>query len=154
MAQMVKNLLLMRETQVRSLDQKIPWRRAWQPTLVFLPGESHGQKSLAGYSPWGHKESDTAEQLTHNTLLHFCHSSVPSLILSNTLNPSLILKAKRTLSLYDPITILRVAFPGPLQTRNGFQKKQANLKDRIIAPLPSKLSSKHLLLDTSPAYSL
>ena len=30
---------------------KIPWRRAWQPTLVFLPGESHGQRSLAGYSP-------------------------------------------------------------------------------------------------------
>ena len=34
---------------------KIPWRRAWQPTPVFLPGESHGLRSLAGYSPWGHK---------------------------------------------------------------------------------------------------
>ena len=40
---------------------KIPWRRAWQPTPVFLPGESHGQRSLVGYSPWGHKESDTTE---------------------------------------------------------------------------------------------
>ena len=40
---------------------KIPWRRAWQPTPVFLPGESHGQRSLAGCSPWGHKESDTTE---------------------------------------------------------------------------------------------
>ena len=39
-------------------------RRKWQPTPVFLPGESHGQRSLAGYSPWGHKESDTTEQLT------------------------------------------------------------------------------------------
>ena len=39
--------------------EKIPWRRAWQPTPVFLPGESHGQSSLAGYSPWDHKESDT-----------------------------------------------------------------------------------------------
>jgi len=38
---------------------KIPRRRAWQPTLVFLPGESQGQRSLAGYSPWGHKGSDT-----------------------------------------------------------------------------------------------
>ena len=37
---------------------KIPWKKKWQPTPVFLPGESHGQKSLAGYSPWGHKESD------------------------------------------------------------------------------------------------
>ena len=41
---------------------KIPWRRAWQPTPVFLPGESHGQKSLVGYSPWGLKESDMSEQ--------------------------------------------------------------------------------------------
>ena len=39
----------------------IPWRRAWQSTPVFLPGESHGQRSLAGYSPWGLKESDTIE---------------------------------------------------------------------------------------------
>ena len=38
---------------------KIPWRRVQQPTPVFLPGESHGQRSLAGYSPWSHKESDT-----------------------------------------------------------------------------------------------
>ena len=40
---------------------KIPWRRAWQPTPVFLPGESHGQRSLAGCSPWGRTESDTTE---------------------------------------------------------------------------------------------
>ena len=38
-----------------------PWRRAWQPTPAFLPGESHGQRSLNGYSPQGHKESDTTE---------------------------------------------------------------------------------------------
>ena len=41
---------------------KIPWRRGWQPAPVFLPGESHGHRSLAGYSPWGHKESDTTER--------------------------------------------------------------------------------------------
>ena len=38
------------------------WRRKWQPTLVFLPGESHGQRSLTGYSPWGHKQLDMTEQ--------------------------------------------------------------------------------------------
>ena len=43
---------------------KNPWRRKWQPTPVFLPGESHGQRSLAGYSPWDHKESDTTERLS------------------------------------------------------------------------------------------
>ena len=40
---------------------KIPWRRAWLPTPVFLPGESRGQRILVGYSPWGRKELDTAE---------------------------------------------------------------------------------------------
>ena len=39
------------------------WRRQWQPTPVLLPGKSHGQGSLVGYSPWGRKESDTIEQL-------------------------------------------------------------------------------------------
>ena len=43
---------------------KIPWRREWPPIPVFLPGEAHGHRSLAGYSPWDHKESDTTERLT------------------------------------------------------------------------------------------
>ena len=43
--------------------RKIPWRKKWQPTPAFLPGESHGQRSLVGYSPWGHKELDTTEWL-------------------------------------------------------------------------------------------
>ena len=40
---------------------KFPWRRAWQPTPVFLPGKSHGQRSLAGYSPWGCTDPDMTE---------------------------------------------------------------------------------------------
>ena len=43
---------------------KIPWRRKWQPTPIFLPGEFHGQRSMVGYSPWGHKELDMTEWLT------------------------------------------------------------------------------------------
>ena len=50
-AQWVKNLPAIQETWVRM----IPWRRKWQPTPVFLPGESHGERSMAGYSPWGCK---------------------------------------------------------------------------------------------------
>ena len=42
---------------------KIHWRRKWQPTPVFLPAKSPAQRSLAGYSPWGHKELDTSEWL-------------------------------------------------------------------------------------------
>ena len=44
--------------------RKIPWKMKWQPTPVFLRRESHGQRRLVGYSPWGHKESDTVEQLS------------------------------------------------------------------------------------------
>ena len=54
-AQLVKNLSAVQETLVQSLGQEDPWRGKWQPTLIFLPGEFHGQRSLAGYSPWGQK---------------------------------------------------------------------------------------------------
>ena len=50
--------------------RKLPWRREWLLTLVFLPGEFHGQRSQASYSPWGQKESDTSEQLTISFSLH------------------------------------------------------------------------------------
>ena len=71
----VKNLPAMQETWVRSLVWedprfgKIPWRRAWQPTPLLLPRESHRQRSLVGYSLEGHKESDiTLKQLCmHNS---------------------------------------------------------------------------------------
>ena len=49
---------------------KIPWRRLWQPTPVFLPGESHGQRSLVSYSPNGRKEWDTTEATQHTCVYH------------------------------------------------------------------------------------
>ena len=49
MAQMVKNLPAVQEAWIRSLGQEDPWRRKQQPTPVFLPGEFHGQRKLAGY---------------------------------------------------------------------------------------------------------
>ena len=61
---MIKNLPAMQETRIQSLVGKIPWKRAWQPTPVLLPGGSHGQRTLAGYSPWSHEELDTAEPST------------------------------------------------------------------------------------------
>ena len=66
--QRLKRLPAMWETRVRSLGwedllekEMIPWRRKWQSTPVFLPGESHGGRSLVGYSPRSCKESDTTE---------------------------------------------------------------------------------------------
>ena len=55
----------MQATWVWSLVGNIPWRRKWQATPVFLPGEFHGQRSLSDYSPWGCRESETTERLTH-----------------------------------------------------------------------------------------
>ena len=63
----LKNPLQFRRHGRRRFDPcigKIPWSRKWHPTLVFLPGKSHGHRSLAGYSPWGHKESDMTERLS------------------------------------------------------------------------------------------
>ena len=68
---MVKNLPAMQATQVQSLIRKIPWRRAWQPTPVFLAVEFHGQRSLVGYSPRGCKDSDTTQQITLSLSLAF-----------------------------------------------------------------------------------
>ena len=61
---MVKYLPAMQETRVRSLGGEDPLEEGMQPTLVFLPGEFHGQRSLAGYSPWGLRELDTNERVT------------------------------------------------------------------------------------------
>ena len=51
----------MQETEFQSLDQEDPLKGKWLPTPVFLPGKFHKQRSLAGYNPWVHQESDTTE---------------------------------------------------------------------------------------------
>ena len=61
LAQLVKNLPALQETQIQSLGWEDPLEKKWLLTPVFLPGESHGQRSLAGYSPWGCKELNMTE---------------------------------------------------------------------------------------------
>ena len=64
----VKNLPAIQELRGRELSPwvgTIPWRREWAPAPVFWPGESHGQRTLLGYRPWGHKELDTPEATQH-----------------------------------------------------------------------------------------
>ena len=73
-SQMVKKLQF-RRPRFNPWVGKIPWRRKWQPTPVFLPGKSHGQRSLAGYSPWHHKELDLTEQLTLSVSLEMLRYS-------------------------------------------------------------------------------
>ena len=71
LSQWVKNPPAVLETQVRSLGQEDPLEAARHPTPVFLPGDSHGQRSLAGYSPRGRKESDTTDAPSTHYLHRF-----------------------------------------------------------------------------------
>ena len=62
----------MRDIKKHGFDpwvRKTPWRRKWQPTPVLLPRESHRQRSLVGYSPWGHKELDVTKRLTNQLII-------------------------------------------------------------------------------------
>ena len=56
---------------------KIPCRRKWQPTLIFLPGKAHGQRSLVSYSPWGRKESDMTQRLNNNIKAYIANPNLP-----------------------------------------------------------------------------
>ena len=64
-AQMVKKSTCHCRPRFKPWVRKTPWRREWLPTRVFLHGEFQGQRSLVGYSPWGHKESDMTEVTEH-----------------------------------------------------------------------------------------
>ena len=75
---MIKNLPAIQETCVG----KIPWKKKWQPTPVFLLGEFHGHRSLAGYSSWGCKESDMTEQLSLTHVVRLCDIFLSVLSLS------------------------------------------------------------------------
>ena len=86
MAQWVRIGLQCRRLRFDTWVGKILWRSAWQPTLVFLPRESHGQTSLAGYSPQGHKESDTTE-VTEHTGTHVNKCRVSHSVISDSLQP-------------------------------------------------------------------
>ena len=67
---------------------KIPCRRKWQPTLVFLTGKFHRQRSLAGYGPWGYKESDTAERACTLGIFIYLSLSMAVCVLMHLLFPS------------------------------------------------------------------
>ena len=80
-APVVKNLPAMQECRFSPWVGKIPWRRKWQRTPAFLPGESHGQRSLAGYSPWdwrvGHDVVIKQQQQNNQCFIdHFNHLNV------------------------------------------------------------------------------
>ena len=96
----------------------IPWRKEWQPTPVFLPGESHGQRSLAGYSPWGHKESDRTEQLfsENKTVLK---TQIDGSIYLEPLNQGHCLHGPKESPVLVSILPLGIPTPAPLRVMAG-----------------------------------
>ena len=115
------------------------WKRKWKTTPIFLPGESHGQRSLAGCSPWGHGESDTTEWLTHTytitggpenqgwtsmSCLHSGHTSqsfTHALFLPNSWSSFLSCSLKGMCLSFKFFPKL---FPSPLMTNFSYKKTQ------------------------------
>ena len=83
---------------------KIPWRKAWQPIPVFLPGESHGQRSLVGYSPQGHKESDTTTETMHTHIWIGCSLRSSCVFVYLPFTSTWYLKTKESLN--ETVTML------------------------------------------------
>ena len=109
-------LMLHIERASIKVKDKVTWRRKWQPTPVFLPGESHGQRSLVGYSPWGRKELDMTE----------CACKVASLS-----NPPLQMEWAPGFSdnkdrVQTVLTVICLAFlPGSIPASSGGSEKSA-----------------------------
>ena len=109
----------MQETQVQSLGQEDPLEEEMATHSSIFPWKFYGQRSLAGYSPWGHKESDTTERLsvTHSGLFRLTMSIIPS-----TDGPNRIKKVKEELSLFlswevHLFQLSDISFPGSLTFR-------------------------------------
>ena len=137
--------------------REIPWRRAWQPTPVFLPGEFHGQRNLVGYSPRGRRESNTTEQVS----ISLCNPQPPNLCTTTPshLSPEkhLFLQSQlRHLDLQEPFADLpqfrRQGFsvflpfspcPAPCLSHDSlFFPHNSN---PVFKPLPSRLPIPELL---------
>ena len=144
---MVKNLPVMQETQVQSLGREDPLEEAWQPTPVFLPKKSHGQRSLLGYSLWGHKELDMTEAtdiITFNCPLTGCFLPFGCQLsfLLQEASPD-----------YQPIQRLPIPTPPLINTRAGFELRSLWLSDQGLPEfhLLGRLLKGGLLIRSFPA---
>ena len=108
--------------------EKIPWRREWLPIPVFLPREFHEQRGMAGYSPWGHKESDMTERLIvlhfHPKTWGFPGDSVIKNLPANAGDASLKDSLEEEMATYSSILAWKILWreePGKLQSM-GLQR--------------------------------
>ena len=107
------------------------WRREWQPTPEFLPGEFHGQRSLAGYSPWRCKESDTTEQLS----FRFSRSYIPV-----NLDPSVQFSSVQSLS---RVRLFATPSIAACQASLSITNSRSSVK---LMSIESVMPSSHLIL--------
>ena len=128
--------------------RKIPWRRKWQPTPVFLLREFHGQRVLVGYSPWGCKESDTTEQLS-------MHKNI------NTYEGKHVTNKQNFHSIHTPAAQVVPGLMGLRGWRAGTElprsltKHSQVLLNLDLSSLPIwnfHLSRRHLLMKSYPAF--
>ena len=121
--------------------RKIPWRRKWQPTAVFLPGKSHGQRSLEGYSPWGQKELDTTSQLKQQ------HWE------SQNLNPDLLIIRNLSLGLFHSSSVPKSNY---FQPQSNQMKQRRGRKHEKGKQRHSKVTSHHFkgLLERRQSWQL
>ena len=130
--------------------RQIPWRRKWQPTPGFLPGESHGQRSLAGYSPRGRKESDTTE---HTQVLAAAHGSLVAVrVLSFSAACGILVPQPRIEPTYPALQggLLTTGSPGKSRKGNFWWKKEYRWKGSSWNNIPD-LVSLHLSGLSTPA---
>ena len=128
------------ETRVRSLGREVPWRRKWQSTLVLLPGKSHGQRSLIGYSPWGRKESDMMSDLHRNTVSPYQALTTLSIIIFLDIYSN---ELKTSVQLLSHVWLFVTPWNAACQASLSITSSQSLLK---LMSIESVMSSNHLIL--------
>ena len=136
---MLSNVVLVSSMQQHesALSIHIFWRRKWQPTSVFLPGKSHGWRSVVGYSPWGRKESD----MTERPHFHF-HTYISSLLSRppTPLFPPLLGVTEHTVGkmLFFLLQLLQPAWPFPLSY--SICRPPCSSPPTLLSTYPSRVS--------------
>ena len=137
--------------------RKIPWRWAWKPTPVFLPGESHGQRTLAGYRPWGRKEADTTEATKHACMGASLGNPRKGPVAPKFISPHTpflsVLLLPAAPGLRPGRAGLPVSVQGSLQVSGpkGVGRTRGWARPPTLTPCPSPLSFKEWTLTTSLA---
>ena len=149
--------------------EKTLWRRKWIPTAVFLLGKSHGQRSLAGYGPWGHKELDTTEQLNSNCSVS-CKEAPAVTLFCDTARVAFLL----TVAKYYSTSAYLICSPMKKKKKKDEEKERQHTQEigqlrtsflksytillrcwrRLLRVLWTARLNKSILKEISPEYSL